>query len=472
MRKITSLLLLLPLFVCCTKSEPIDIQNHDELKAYYTKSFGDQDSFFVSVEDVQRYLHFKELALDDEVIVQDIFPLGMSSKETLCYLIDFDEGWEILSADKRAPVVLGHSDAGHLHPEDFCKLGAGSAIKTWLNCLMRDIQSFRDFHDMSPTEEASREMQNSLAFWDAITSPNKFIKDNQSETKAFGDPGFENGHWELISVSTTSQNVTRRLTTTQWGQDSPFNTYCPPPYYGSSAHSLVGCIAVAGAQQLYYLHGVLGTPATGPTSVSFSGYGPSSYSMSVGNFSPSVWSNMSSDYTSSVGVLLAYVGGMVSMEYGAMVSTASLDSLVTNVFNPNGLQCSLYNSLPANTVYNNLLSGLPIVVGALDPNTVSYINGILVGVGHAFLVDKFKKTDYTTIYTYEWVDDSPIEGVNLPRAMQKQVVVYNTVVNEIGMNWGWPGMYNESWYTLSGNWSVNGNSYDLYRRMIADFAVL
>ena len=55
---------------------------------------------------------------------------------------------------------------------------------------------------------------------------------------------------------------------------------------------------------------------------------------------------------------------------------------------------------------------------------------------------------------------------------QKQVIEYSTNINEIGMNWGWNGDYNNTWFTLSSNWIVGELNYSVVRLVIADFCVL
>lgn len=55
------------------------------------------------------------------------------------------------------------------------------------------------------------------------------------------------------------------LLSSRWGQDSPYNYYCPPPVKGGSGNCPVGCVATAMAQIMYKWK----WPATGKGAVSY-----------------------------------------------------------------------------------------------------------------------------------------------------------------------------------------------------------
>ena len=458
----------------CSKMDYNVSLGQDRLLEDQTKSFArseEEDAFFVSLDAIAAYLHYKELLAKSEesgLIVRDITPLGLDDEETLCYVINYGDGWEVISADKRTPVVLAHCDTGYLDLDNLRKQNSLKGVDIWLNGLERDVRYVRESTDFMPEDEAARHgMEESLIFWKALLNPSQFIMENTPKTKAFDDPFPGNGHWELIDVTTTSVSSTVCLTTTQWDQGSPYNTYCPPPTSGASNNSAAGCVAVAGAQQLYYLHSFLGVPAEGPTLVSFSGDG-SNYSITVGGYSSSVWTSMGSGYSPEVGVLIAYVGGSVSTQYG-IESGAYMSDLVQDVFIPNGIQCTFSTSLNVNAVYDNLLAGFPVVTNAAY---LEYVLSIPIYKGHSFLIDKSYRTDFTTVYTYEGVEDEIIEGWSQPRSMQRQVVTHSTTIHEIGMNWGWGGLNNNMLFVISASWGVNGVYYDYYRQTITDFTVL
>lgn len=63
----------------------------------------DSDSFyFVSGKDLDSYIQFKKMSLkQDELTVVDMAPLTDESGDTWAYSINYSDGWELISADKR-----------------------------------------------------------------------------------------------------------------------------------------------------------------------------------------------------------------------------------------------------------------------------------------------------------------------------------------------------------------------------------
>lgn len=69
--------------------------------------------FFVTDEDVEAYIHFKQLLAEGQgkdFEVLEVVPMGLNDKATLAYFLSYNEGWEIISADKRAPLLLGFDE--------------------------------------------------------------------------------------------------------------------------------------------------------------------------------------------------------------------------------------------------------------------------------------------------------------------------------------------------------------------------
>ena len=96
----------------CSKKEEltIDYASSSLSVSRNTKTIiGEEDSitdYYVTDEDIDAYIHFKCLQTkDDSLVVDSIRPITFDSEGAICYLINYKDGWEIISADKRAPVV-------------------------------------------------------------------------------------------------------------------------------------------------------------------------------------------------------------------------------------------------------------------------------------------------------------------------------------------------------------------------------
>lgn len=98
----------------------------------------------------------------------------------------------------------------------------------------------------------------------------------------------------------------------------------------------------------------------------------------------------------------------------------------------------------------SLLKNHPVIIGAGANHPK-----IDKTVGHAFIIDRYKRIRKTIITTYRWVYDYLPNDQLVPNV--KDSVIYSIQtpeINMIGMNWG-EGLYynNESeWYALTGDW--------------------
>lgn len=65
--------------------------------------------YFVGEKDVEAYIRFKQLVSEGQqepFEVREIIPLNHGNTVTLAYAISYGDGWEVISADKRAPVMF------------------------------------------------------------------------------------------------------------------------------------------------------------------------------------------------------------------------------------------------------------------------------------------------------------------------------------------------------------------------------
>lgn len=100
------------LFVSCTPKDWLGEQNPGFFSTRSEEIAVDYESldtvFFVTMKDVANYIHFRKLQAKDkgaEIEECEVTPMGLDDGITLCYFINYYEGWEIISADKRFPVV-------------------------------------------------------------------------------------------------------------------------------------------------------------------------------------------------------------------------------------------------------------------------------------------------------------------------------------------------------------------------------
>ena len=73
----------------------------------------DSADFFVTVEDIERYGQYVERLHDNPPFGKAInIETLLFDDEVAGYVVNFENGWQIVSSDKRGPVILAKSRKG------------------------------------------------------------------------------------------------------------------------------------------------------------------------------------------------------------------------------------------------------------------------------------------------------------------------------------------------------------------------
>lgn len=479
MNKSNLLALLSILLIGCAEQYSIsedNVQINEEkmiVNSNQTKSGWNNDNTesFVTEKDLDSYIKYKRLSLKkEELNVDSITPVTDNSGDVWAYAINYSEGWELISADKRYPPIIAHSPVGHFKFEEQIE-----PITEWLGSVSEDIELLRYSDNLSEvfTESSFEQMASYQEFWNVITANPDYIESNRIKTRVQYDP---DGFWDLtdIIIDTVEYQRVDHLITTHWHQNSPYNAFCPYKSYSSTDRAPAGCVAIAGAQTAYYLHGKMGLPANSPLNAYCVAQIPSSpgcytaYSgdpqMYVSNFSSTAWNAMATD-DDVIAALIAHVGICVSMEYHDSWSTAY--SLPSCYFSGNGINSdySLLNSYTYSDLYENILNGFPAIAGAYANNGNDY-------VGHVFIIDGYKNERVRITAVYSWVPTDPQNANYYDEQIQ---ITYRPPINhEITMNWGWGNGYpfDAGWYYTAGDWHVAYYDFNYDRQILYNFSTL
>lgn len=393
--------------------------------------------------------------------------LTNEANDTLLYVYkNQGGGWTIYSSDTRVPAIVAQSDEG-----SFAELMQIDGARLWIEAMVEEMEAIRQSDD-DKLNFTPKEIEDNKAFWRSISSPDGFVKteilQGSIQTASVVDPPIT-GHYELVQSESYSEvyDTSPRLTKTDWHQHDPFNRYCPLKNDGTSGRAPAGCVAIAGAQMLYFLHYHFGVPVSAPTSAYCYGY-VNNFSFGQGDFSPNIWDIMSTN-DAAAAPLVANVGQFVGMDYGNDGSSAETKDLVGKVFAPYGISCT-YGNYDTGLLRKSLQDSIPVIVRATSSTTSK--------AGHAFIVDRYKRYRTVTKNTYEWIYDKTDRPV--PMVPDKVEYTYSSpTINAITMNWGWPVTYyynyNDVWYSLLGDWVTehdDGNrTWNVSRSMIYDFKV-
>lgn len=453
------------LVVSCAKEQSFEVSSFlsEEDRALVSRTA-------VSVSDVRSVLNLETKSLD--IIDGDIViePYVDQSLDTLLYIVNYGGGggWKIFSGDKRTPAVLAEGESGCF------SLGEDGAASYWVGCMAQDIKAVRCASD-SELSFSEDEIRHNLSFW---TREPVITRD-----VPFNPYIDEDGYWEITESRETEVCEIVDHMTPRWDQWAPYNQYSPLKSFSLVERAPAGCVAIAGAGVLYYLHSLFGIPETMFGFCTISG-NINNFSRSFSSSSSAVWNGMNPNYSSPgysnlpEAIMIASVGGMVYMEYEDTSASALSILLKTNVFEQYGFTCSS-GAYDGDIVKTNLQNSIPVIVSATDQLIP------LNGRNHCFVIDGYKTTRTKIARHYRWVQG---EFSNFTPDPSEYTTISYTLpaISNIKINWGWWTQWyngvvngvncplNDGWYTLTDNWVVtvlSGETYDYnhYRTMIYGF---
>lgn len=193
-----------------------------------------RNTFRVSPSDIQSLLSANNNLSTRATLLRGVDPV-IYNGDTIMYLVNYAKGWKLFSVDKRMPAILA---------ENYVETGKkvadilnNKSIAFWIE----DVAGQTKY--LSQTDEYDENSEN-LAVW-------------ASNSRGIQRIPYQPVPGEYIYVG--REEVSRKssfvphVTKTLWHQSSPFNAYCPLVSTDSQQRCVVGCVAVATAQYMYYL---------------------------------------------------------------------------------------------------------------------------------------------------------------------------------------------------------------------------
>lgn len=407
--------------------------------------------------------------------IRDISKVDKNGR-TVLWIINFNDGWIVVSGDKRTTIILTQNNEGEYHYGESIP-----SVDAWIDGYAEDVNAIAQSEGEGDKE--------SLDFWESIyptkNKPGLQTKSDETNIWVRTTLGYQN--------VVTNTSTTPHLMSTHWGQDEPWNENTP--YYIDNSdhdhHYPVGCAAVALGQILYYYHNKEGYP-TGlfetvvnnhylPNGGTNSFFQHSNYVTPSSRWDAMALDSLSSNNTSYVADFLGDLGHMANMNYGVNSSIAYFNS---NVLSNYGLTCSTYSPINYSTILSEIENDYPVYMYAK-----AYIGNSLRG--HMFVADGSTNKEFSYTVYYEWhmyPDWDYINNNNIPvdfyltdEDMQsydpnmyegKQTSAHSNYSKDyILMNWGWDGSFDsvECGAVSYDSWSLYSNpliQYDYSRLMI------
>ena len=448
------------------------------IKMAETKKMPTTDTHFVSYSDVAALTKAESTSTraSSNATAEIKCITGNKTNDTLLYVCQTQEGgWTVYSSDTRVPAIVAQSDGGSF--DDLMKI---EGAKLWIQSMADDMAAIRQLDD-DKLNFTRGEIENNKAFWESITSPDEFVKKMLKESATRGGV-FDSlailepiipGHYEYSFTDSYTQvyDSIPRLTETDWYQGFPYNYYCPTTTDGSGLNAPAGCVAIAGAQMLYYLHDKLQVPQYAPSQAYCNG-DINYYTWDQTDPSSTIWNSMNNYGSTAAAPLIANVGKLVDMVYGNDGSDAHANKLVEDVFEEYGISC-VYAGNYSNNIAQlriSLLNDMPVILSA---------RSLTAGYAHTFIADRYKRTRTVTRRHYEWV----YENLTPPYTPVPAVPPYieysysSPIISMIGFNWGEMNTYynNNGWFSLTGDWIVGDEggvpcNWNVSRNMIYGFS--
>ena len=424
--------------------------------------------YFVAEEDLESFLNYKQQHSDKKIIVKDCTPYGFDGSHTLFYVLNYADGWEVVSADKRTQATLAYGEGKRTF-----SMGADNtneAEKLWMNMLASDVLQKRQRSDSTNNKSFNiikDDLEiNNVDWWNCLSQSNSTRSGN---TPILGPITPPSGLYRYLVGHVTDTTLVQQinpLIQTRWGQQFPWNTKCPESSEFSYIHVPAGCVAVAGGQVLHYLRNKYNATFFIPQSAIASG-NLNNYQISFSNsLSNAIWGAMAltdDEYvagwtdgpTQLVATLLAWIGNKINMNYGDTVSTASNVRLMENVFESFNISWKHNEGYDYNVITEQLVEKkLPLIVDANVENE---------HIGHSWIIDGFRKLYYShTPYYYDsprFLGHAEVSMLTIEDGQPGEPVTHN-YEGFLHMNWGWNDhdTYDDYFYAAPSNWTPDGET--------------
>ncbi|MDE5969407.1 MAG: C10 family peptidase [Muribaculaceae bacterium] len=411
-----------------------------------TVDFGSKSSVCTTNEKaIQKYLARGKKTLSRSA--NDILVPYIVEGDTVMYIANYGDGWEVFSNDIRMPMVLMSSTSGSFYP-----ISPQTPMDEVFYMTAKRLRLLKNV-GITPKDTINKE-------W--------IVNGIEPCNEGWGNDGPkepENEYeWKwLVSCPLEQRTIIEtpkngRLKT-KWGQSTYFNQFTPYFKNNDSIHSYVGCMPVAVGQFLYFMHQEFGVPATTVTNAV---YNSSKNTYSFTGSSSTVWNEFSmynyydNEIMKPTAIFLGYIGTQIGTIYGKTYrdggksdgSGTPFDGAIKFINSQTGLTPQVISVKSSLDCSNMLRKGYPVIMMA---NGNSKIDGSKAS--HAFLVDYYEAQleDWRTVYVYQKVkegedteespdipDDASLEYLESIYGRGNVRIEIETFGNSFyKCNWGW-----------------------------------
>ena len=361
--------------------------------------------------------------------------------DTVMYIANYGEGWEVFSNDPRVPMVLMKSDIGNFYPT---ALDNESPFDALFQNTAQYLSSVKN-EDFAPTDTINSE-------WMAYGI--KPLENDWGEK----DPDDNNDgyHWKLVWNAPHKDYHEVYMPTggrlvTKWRQGFYFNSFTP---FKGADHASLGCTAVAIGQYLYFTHYKDNRPEKTVTNAVYNKNNSYTFSGS----SSTIWNSFVEYNTydsiamEPTAIFLGWVAQSIGTKFGESSSSAGLKNVTLPFFNDQTQLGASVKEYKSYLVTDVLEKGYPVFIRADAGTEYS---------GHAWLIDYCESEGYIeqSYYVYikssgestdededmdaDFFEDNTIEKIKEVYGDNVEIDVrtYSRNKSFLKCNWGWGGWY-------------------------------
>ena len=333
-----------------------------------------------NVKAIAKYIgrHHRTVSRSAETLLSPYIVDG----DTVMYIANYGEGWEVFSNDPRVPMVLMKSDSGNFYPT---ALDNESPFDALFQNTAQYLSSVKN-EDFAPTDTINSE-------WMAYGIKTLGVDDPEKDLDSNG--GY---HWKYVGCSSRDyydvyMPKDGRLATV-WHQENPFNSYTP--FIGEN-HASLGCMAVAIGQYLYFTHYKDNRPEKTVTNAI---YNAKSNLYTFSGSSSTIWDSFIKVETNesnmtSTSIFLGWIAQKIDTQFQESNSFINEFDKSLIFFNEQtGLNAS-ESKYSKYSVKEMLEKGYPVLIR-------NSIYNDRVKIGHAWVIDYYESdcTIYNDYYVY------------------------------------------------------------------------
>lgn len=391
--------------------------------------------------------------------------------DTLLYIAQYSDGWEIYSANEGAGMLVFSSDHGKFNIDD---PEMPEPVKDLILASAEAVKSIS-----KETDVAVNASWGPFAMTEEDFASGRITVNDKTSSRAISYPEVPSGKWILLKYETIYDDTytSPKLTITEWDQEDPWNSYSKmiKNSEGNMVRGYAGCAAVAVSQYMYYSHFFnniplytisSATPIQNGNDFTFTGQ------------SSTIWNDMAIskwDYnrtTNATALFIGYIGHTLNADYrtdGTHIEQSDILAYLGKVYNTTFSE----SDVDLDYIKSSINNMYPVISAAFTNKKEN--GGSQKKAGHLFLIDRYK-THTTKVKYYYGLERDPWTGPgpdpyksdmvdqdgNILAYAYTNELIKTTEYNEISMNWGYSGYYDNLFYSpWTSDWVAGGHVFNL-----------